>query len=107
MSRLLRCAGAELQRQAVVEEQHDGELALLDVLLAVRLAAARGDVPVDVAHVVAELVLHHLIELAAAAAEGGAVLAAEQRVRRVADSPLELAEERCGMGSRRVHVGEI
>src|SRR5262245_31215536 len=76
-------AGTELQGEAVVEEQDDGELSLFDVLLAIGLAAARGDVPVDVAYVVAELVLDHLIELAAAAAKHRAVFSAEQRVRRV------------------------
>ena len=104
---LAALAGAELQREAVVEEQHERELALLDVLLAVRFAATRGDVPVDVTDVVTELVLHDLVELAAASAESGAILAAEQRVRGVADAPLELAKDGHGMGSRRIHVGEI
>src|SRR5690606_15228324 len=46
-------ARAKILRGRYVDEQHHGELALLDEALDVRLAGARGDVPVDRAHVVA------------------------------------------------------
>ena len=63
--------------------------------------AARGDIPVDVAHVVAERVFHDLIELHAAATKRRAILAAEDVLDGVADAPLELAQEgegRAGLG---------
>ena len=85
---------AELQRGRILEEDQHGDLALLDELLAVGFAEAGGDVPVDVAHVVAELVLHDLVELHATAAEGGAVFAAQHRLDRVPDPPLEAPQRR-------------
>ena len=55
------------------------ELALLAVLLDERVAGARGDVPVDGAHLVAGHVLAHLVEVHAAAAKHR-VKAAGERV---------------------------
>jgi hypothetical protein len=46
-----------------VDDQHHGQLALLDVALHERAAHARRDVPVDDADLVAGLVLAHLGEL--------------------------------------------
>src|SRR5690606_30452973 len=70
-------------------QQHDRELALLDVLLHERLADARRHVPVDVAHVVARLVLPHLGELHALTTENGVVLATEDRRYEAARSQLD------------------
>ena len=50
---LLRAGGAEAHRARDVDHQHHRELALLDEALDVGRAEARGDVPVDVAHLVA------------------------------------------------------
>ena len=55
-------------------------------------AGARGDVPVDPAHVVARLVGAHLVELGADPGEGGAVVAGEQPVDAAADRELERLE---------------
>jgi hypothetical protein len=86
-------AGAEGERRGIFEDEQQGDLALLDEFLAVGFAEARGDVPIDVAHVVAELVFDDLIKLHAAAAEGGAVFATEDVFHRMTHAPLELAEE--------------
>ena len=66
-------ARAELLRGRDIDEQHHGELALLDESLDVRLAGARGDVPVDRADVVAGDVRTHLVELHAAPFEHGEI----------------------------------
>jgi hypothetical protein len=70
----------EQARGGGVDEQDDGELALLDEPLDEGLAGSGGDVPVDVADIVARLVLADLGELDALAEEGGVVLAREQIV---------------------------
>ena len=64
-------ARAEVLRRADVDQQHHRQLALLDEPLDVRLAGARGDVPVDRADVVAGHVRAHLVELHAASLEHG------------------------------------
>ena len=61
---LLRALGrAERHRRRAVEQQPRGELAVGEVLPHVRRGGARGDVPVDVAHVVAGLVLAQVGEV--------------------------------------------
>jgi hypothetical protein len=75
---------AEGARGAHVDQEHDCELALFAVLLDERCAHARGDLPVDVPHVVAGVVFTHLLELHAAALEGAFVLTGEH----VGDEPL-------------------
>src|SRR6266850_1731966 len=59
--------GPELPRAGEVDQEDDGQLALLHVFLDVRVAHARGDVPVDAADVVTELVFAHFGELHPAA----------------------------------------
>src|SRR5471030_1133073 len=86
-------AGPEVQGRRVLEDQEQRDLALLHEFLAIGLAEAGGDVPVDVADVVAELILHHLVELDAAAAEGRAVFAAEDVLDGVAHAPLQLPQQ--------------
>ena len=63
---LAAVGGAEAHRGRGVEQQPGRERALRDVHAHVRLARARGDAPVDLAHVVAELVGPDLRELGAA-----------------------------------------
>src|ERR1043166_10156458 len=58
-------ARAEVLRGADVDEQHHGQLALLDEPLDMRLAGAGGAVSVDRAHVVAGNVRADLVELPA------------------------------------------
>ena len=86
-------AGAELEARGVFENDEQGDLAFLDEFLAVGFPETGGDVPVDVADVVAEGVFDDLVELHAAAAEGGAVFAAEDVFDGVADAPFELAQK--------------
>ena len=54
---------------------------------------ARGDVPVDVADVVAELVLAQVGEVDAVAVEQGPVVALEQAVEPADDLPVEALED--------------
>jgi hypothetical protein len=86
-------AGAELQADAVLEEEEQRNLALFDEFLAVGLAEAGGDIPIDVADIVAEGVFDDLVKLHAAAAEGGTVFAAQHVLHRMAHAPLQLAQE--------------
>ena len=86
-------AGTKLEAGRIFKHHEQGDLAFLDEFLAVRFAEASGDVPIDVADVVAEGVFDDLIELHAAAAEGGAVFAAEDVFDRVTDAPLQLAQQ--------------
>ena len=59
------------------------------------VCSARGDVPVDVAHVVVVLVFAQVGEIEAEAAEQRAVVAVQQPVEPADHRPLEPAQERC------------
>jgi hypothetical protein len=83
-----------LQAGRILKHDQQGDFALFDEFFPIRLAEARGDVPVDVAYVVAKLVFHDLVELHAAAAKGGAIFAAEHGLDRMAHAPLKAAQER-------------
>ncbi len=82
---------ANLGRGALVHQQEDREFALLVMPAQVGDAEPRRDAPVDGADVVARLVLAHVLELDAAAAEGAGVVAgrevAHQPARREFESP--------------------
>ena len=71
---------AEQTRGAEIDQQHDRELALLDILFDERRAHARGNVPVDRTHVVAGHILANLGELDPAALEHAVILAGENAV---------------------------
>ena len=77
-----------------VEQEPRGDLAVLVVLAHVRRLQARGDVPVDVAHVVVILVLAQVGEVEPEAAEQRAVVAVQQAVEPADHRPLEAAQER-------------
>ena len=83
--------GAEAIAAADVDEQHDGEFALLLEHLDIGVRQAGGDVPVDVAQVVGILVFAHLAEGHATPFEGGVVLAAEHLLRQSPRLDLNLA----------------
>ena len=61
-----------------IDQQHHGQLALLDVAFDEGMAHAGGDVPVDGANVVAGLIFADFLEGHAAALEDAAIFAAEQ-----------------------------
>ncbi len=63
-------ARAKAQGRGILENHQQRDLALLDEFLAVGFAEARGDVPVNVAHVVAELVFLRLDSELHAASRG-------------------------------------
>jgi hypothetical protein len=67
--------GPDVHRGGAVEQQPRGDLAVLDVLPHVGCVGARGDVPVDVAQIVAEPVLPQVRDVDTGAAEGRPVVA--------------------------------
>ena len=99
-------AGAELQRECVLKDDEDGELAFLDEFFAERFAEARGDVPVDVADIVAEIIFYNLVELHAAPAEHRTVFAGERILDGFFHAPLELAQQRDRRRRKRRPGGE-
>ena len=85
-----------------VEQEPRRQLAILGVLPDERRVHPRGHVPVDVADVVARLVLAEVEEVQADAAERRAVVALEQAVEAADDLPLEAVEELLGrLGAER------
>ena len=60
---LLPVHRSEPHRRRMVEQQPRGDLAVLDVLADIRRVHPRGDVPLDVAQVVARLVLAQVREV--------------------------------------------
>ena len=96
--------GAERHRRGRIQHEPRDEDALGELDAHVRPPGARGDVPLDPAHVVAGLVLPHLVQLAANPREGRAVVAREEPVDAPADGQLERpqarARERAGSRPR-------
>ena len=84
---------AEVDGRAQVEEEPRGDLAVLLVLADVRRVHPRRDVPVDVADVIAELVLAQVGEVDAVPAEQAPVVALEQAVQPADDLPVEALED--------------
>ena len=91
-------SGAKLQAGRVLKHDQQGDFALLDEFFPIRIAQAGGDIPVDVADVVAKFVFDDLVELHAAAAKGRAIFTAQHGLNRVAHAPFEAAQERHGRG---------
>ena len=75
--RLQRLAGAEEQTVALIQDDMDGALPFLTVELGVGAPGPGGDPPVDAADIIAVLVGPDFIEIHAATAKAGAVLAVE------------------------------
>src|SRR5580765_5289320 len=88
------CSERHRRRRVEDEPRLDGTLRHMEA--DVRLAGARGHVPVDAAHVVAELVRPHLRELGAVAERPRAIVAGEQVVDARPNRQLEVAQERAG-----------
>ena len=84
--------GAELARARDIDKQHDSVLPLLLENLNVRLIHARGDIPVNIADIVAILILSDLAESHASTLEGRMVLASEDMVGEAAGLNLDLAD---------------
>ena len=83
---------AEQARGGDVHEEHHREFALLLVDLDVWFARPGGDIPVDVAHVVAGAVFADLGKRHASSAESRMVLSGEDLVRQTAGLDLDLAD---------------
>jgi len=83
----------EVDRRAEVEQEPRRDLPILDVLADVGRVHPRGDVPVDVADVVARLVFTQVGEVDAVAVEQRAVVALQQAVEPADDLPVEALED--------------
>ncbi len=94
---------AEVDRRRQVDQEPRGDLALLVVLAHVRRLQARGDVPVDVADVVAPDVLAQVGEVEPVAAEERPVVAVQHAVETADHRPLEPAQDGLRRGGRRGH----
>ena len=86
-SRSRRCALRSTQEPG-------GQLAVFGELAHVGLLQPRGDVPVDVAHVVVVLVLAQVGQVEAGAAQQRAVVALQQAVEAADHRPLEAPQQR-------------
>ena len=95
----------EVHRRGEVEQQPGGDLAVFGVLAHVRDVGARGDVPVDVAQVVAELVLAQVRDVDAGAAEHRPVVALQASVQTPQHPPLEAAQHTFGRERRQFRHG--
>jgi hypothetical protein len=93
--------GAELEGGRVFENEEHGDLAFLDEFFAVGFAEAGGDVPVDIADIVAVGVFDDLVELHASSAESGAIASAEGGFDGVTHAPLKAPQRREGGGRGR------
>jgi hypothetical protein len=82
-------AGAEVDAAREVEQEPGGQVAVLEELAHVGLLQPRGDVPVDVAHVVVVLVLAQVGQVDAGAAHQRAVVALQQAVEPAEHRPLQ------------------
>ena len=92
--------GPEVDRRAEVEQEPGRDLAVLEELADVRRVHPGGDVPVDVADVVAVLVLAQVGEVDAVAPEQAPVVALEQAVEPADDRPVEPLEDRAQAPAR-------
>ena len=95
---------AEPHRRRAVEQEPGRQLAILGVLADERRVHPRGDVPVDVADVVARLVLAEVAEVGADAAEERAVVPLQAPVEAADHLPLEAVED-VAPASRRLCSG--
>ena len=93
LEKLREAVGAEVDARRQVDEEPRRELAVLGELAHVRRLQPRGDVPVDVAHVVAGLVLAQDGEVQAVAVEQAPVVALEQAIQPADDLPVEALED--------------
>ena len=93
---LLPLDRAEVHRRRAVEQQPRGDLAVLEVLPHVGRVHPRGDVPVDVAQVVAGLVLAQVRDVDPRPAEQGPVVALQPAVEPADDPPLQAAQDALG-----------
>src|SRR5438067_13783568 len=97
---LFHLARAEVDRAGKIEQEPGGDLAVLMVLAHIRRQQPRGHVPVDVAYVVAVLVLAQVREIEAEAAKKRPVVAMQQAVEATHHRPLETAQDRLRIARR-------
>jgi hypothetical protein len=90
---LAHLARAEVHRRGEIEQEPGVDVAILVVLAHVRRLQARGDVPVDAAHIVVVLVLAQVGEVQAEAAEQRAVIAMQEAVKTAYDRPFQLLQK--------------
>ena len=98
---LFHIGRAEVHRPGQVEQEPGGDLSILLKLAHMRHLQARGDVPVDVAHVVVRLVLAQVGKVDAKAPEQRAVIALQQAVQAPDHGPFEAAQDTLGVDAAR------
>ena len=89
----IRLDRAEVHRGAQIEQEPRRDLAVLVILADVGRVHPRRDVPVDVADVIAGLVLAQGGEVHTVAVEQAAVVALEQAIQPADDLPVEALED--------------
>ena len=94
---LAHAARPEVDRGRKIEQKPGRNLAILLELAHVRRLQPRGDIPVDVAHVVVQLILAQIGEIEAEAAEQRPVVALQQAVETAQHGPLEAAQQPVGI----------
>jgi hypothetical protein len=102
---LAQLARAEVDRGAQVHQEPGRHLAVFGEHAHVRHLHARRDVPVDVAHVVVQLVFAQVGQVEPGAAQQRAVVALQQAVEPADDLPLEPAQHLLGVVGARCRGG--
>jgi hypothetical protein len=90
---LAHLARAEVDRRREVEQEPGVDVAVLVVLAHVGRLQARGDVPVDVAHVIVILVLAQVGEVQTKTPEQRSIVSVQEPVEPTDHRPLELLQE--------------
>ncbi len=86
---LERLHRAEIHRWTQVEQEPGRHLAVFDVLADVRRLHARGDIPVNVADIVSELVLAQLSQVQTETVEQRPVVALQETIEAADNRPIE------------------
>jgi hypothetical protein len=89
----------ELDAAGEIDQEPCGEIAVFGVLAHMGHLQPCGDVPVDVAHVIAMLVFAQIRQVESTAAPQRAVIALQQPVEAAQHRPLQAAQQRVGGGS--------
>lgn len=95
--------GAEIHRRAEVEQKPGGDIPIFVVDAHMGHLGARGDVPVDMTHIVMGLVFAQVGKIEPAAAEQGAVIPLQEAVQPADHRPFQPPQQRFSLPWRRGH----
>ena len=85
------CGRPEMRRTGGVDHEENREFALLDKPFHMRCARASGDIPIDGANVIADLIFAHLIEFHTSPLEDRVVLSSKDIIDQAISSYLDPA----------------